>query len=43
MWSMVSELYLNAPGTDYVAYTAENLKRLEAALDAYRTQHGHCR
>jgi hypothetical protein len=26
-----------------VAYTAENLKRLEAALDAYRTQHGHCR
>ena len=40
MWSMVSELYLNAPGTDYVAYTQENLKRLEAALDAYRTQYG---
>ena len=40
MWSMVSELYLDAPGTDYVAYTAENLKRLDAALDAYRTQYG---
>lgn len=43
MWSMVSELYLNAPGTDYVAYTAENLRRLEAALDAYRTRHGYAR
>lgn len=40
MWSMVSELHLDAPGTDYVAYTAENLKRLDAALDAYRTRHG---
>ncbi len=43
MWSMVSELYLDAPGTDYVAYTAENLARLEAALDAYRTQFGRTR
>lgn len=43
MWSMVSELYLDAPGTDYVAYTAENLTRLEAALDAYRTQYGPAR
>ena len=43
MWSMVSELYLNTPGTDYVAYTAENLRRLDAALDAYRTQYGHAR
>lgn len=41
MWSMVSELYLDAPGTDYVAYTAENLRRLDAALDAYRTRYGH--
>lgn len=40
MWSMVSELHLNAPGADYVAYTAENLTRLDAALDAYRTQYG---
>ena len=37
MWSMVSELHLDAPGVDYVAYTAENLARLDAALDAYRT------
>lgn len=43
MWSMVSELYLNAPGTDYVAYTQENLRRLETALDAYRTRHGYSR
>ncbi len=40
MWSMVSELYLDAPGVDYVAYTAENLERLEAVLDAYRTRYG---
>ncbi|NAZ36571.1 phosphotransferase family protein [Rubellimicrobium sp. CFH 75288] len=40
MWSMVSELHLNAPGTDYPAYTAENLARLEAALDAYQTAYG---
>ena len=40
MWSMVSELHLEAPGVDYVAYTAENLERLEAALDAYRTAYG---
>jgi thiamine kinase-like enzyme len=40
MWSMVSELHLSAPGADYVAYTGENLVRLEAALDAYRTEYG---
>ncbi|MGI9482871.1 MAG: phosphotransferase [Hyphomicrobiales bacterium] len=39
MWSMVSELHLNAPGVDYVAYTAENLDRLNAALDAYRSNY----
>jgi hypothetical protein len=33
MWSLVSELYLDAPGVDYEAYTAENLARLEASLD----------
>lgn len=32
MWSMVSELTLNAPGADYAAYTQDNLKRLEKAL-----------
>jgi thiamine kinase-like enzyme len=40
MWSMVSELYLDAPGIDYVAYTEENLKRLDASLDNYRTKYG---
>jgi len=40
MWSMVSEIHLDAPGVDYVAYTEENLARLDAALDAYRTQYG---
>ncbi|WP_333684991.1 phosphotransferase family protein [Pontibaca methylaminivorans] len=40
MWSMVSEHHLDAPGTDYVAYTDENLERLAAALDAYHTEYG---
>lgn len=40
MWSLVSELHLDAPGVDYAAYTAENLTRLETALDAYRSQYG---
>ena len=40
MWSMVSELYLDAPGVDYVAYTSDNLERLEAALEAYRITYG---
>lgn len=37
MWSMVSELHLNAPGVDYESYTAENLARLDTALSAHRT------
>jgi thiamine kinase-like enzyme len=41
MWSMVSELNLTAPGVDYVAYTAENLERLEDALATYRTAYGN--
>jgi len=40
MWSMVSELHLNAPGADYVAYAGENLARLEAALDSYKMKYG---
>ena len=36
MWSMVSELHLDVPGVDYVAYTAENLEALETSLAAYR-------
>jgi thiamine kinase-like enzyme len=40
MWSMISELHLDAPGVDYKAYTDENLARLDAALDRYRTRYG---
>ncbi len=40
MWSMVSELYLDAPGADYVAYTQDNLDRLDTALARYRSRFG---
>ncbi|MCY0096696.1 choline/ethanolamine kinase family protein [Hoeflea ulvae] len=40
LWSLVSELHLDAPGVDYQAYTAENLARLDAALDQYHSTHG---
>jgi len=40
MWSMVSELHLDVPGADYVAYTKENLDALAGVLDTYRTRFG---
>ncbi len=40
MWSMVSEIHLEAPGVDYVAYTAENMSRFERALASYRSRFG---
>lgn len=40
MWSMVSEIHLDAPDVDYVAYTGENLARLETALDRYQSAYG---
>lgn len=40
MWAMVSQLHLSAPGVDYDAYARENLARLAAALDRYRSRHG---
>ncbi len=40
MWSMVSEIYLNAPGVDYVAYTTEILEKLGHSLEAYQTAYG---
>jgi thiamine kinase-like enzyme len=40
MWSMISELHLDAPGVDYVAYTTENLERLEQALETYQSTYG---
>ena len=40
LWSLVSELHLDAPGADYQAYTTENLVRLDAALDQYHSTYG---
>lgn len=40
MWSMVSELYLSAPGVDYEAYTAGQLTAFTEKLAAYQTRHG---
>ncbi len=40
MWGMISELYLNAPGVDYVAYAAEYLSRFEVILKNYETRFG---
>jgi thiamine kinase-like enzyme len=40
MWSLVSELFLNAPGVDYASYSADNLERLEAALARYQSVYG---
>ncbi|MBU4528126.1 MAG: phosphotransferase family protein [Hoeflea sp.] len=40
LWSLVSELHLDAPGVDYQAYTAENLARLDAALEHYHSTYG---
>jgi thiamine kinase-like enzyme len=40
MWGMVSELHLNAPGVDYVAYAAEYLERFDRVHAAYRRAFG---
>jgi thiamine kinase-like enzyme len=40
MWGMISELHLNAPGVDYVAYAAEYLSRFEMILKVYETRFG---
>ncbi len=39
MWSMVSELHLNAPGADYVGYTSDNLARMRESLALYRERY----
>lgn len=39
MWSMVSELHLNAPGADYVSYTSDNLTRMRESLALYRERY----
>lgn len=40
MWSMVSEIFINAPGVDYVAYTESQLGAYSARLDDYQTRYG---
>ena len=40
MWGMISEIYLNAPGVDYVAYAAEYLKRFDAIYHNYQIKFG---
>jgi thiamine kinase-like enzyme len=36
MWGMISELFLAAPGVDYIAYAAEFVGRYESILSSYR-------
>lgn len=40
IWGMVSELHLNAPGVDYIAYAAEYLGRFERVYADYKTSFG---
>ncbi len=40
LWGMVSGIHLDAPGVDYTAYAADNLRAFEAALEAYRRRFG---
>lgn len=40
VWGMVSELHLNAPGVDYVAYAAEYLGRFERVYSDYTNKFG---
>ena len=40
LWSLVSEMYLGAPGADYDAYARRNFERFDTALAAYRARFG---
>ena len=40
VWGMVSELHLNAPGVDYIAYAAEYLGRFERVYADYTANFG---
>ena len=40
LWSMVSELYLAAPGVDYAAYTQDQLSSYRAKLALYQSKYG---
>ena len=39
-WGMISELFLNAPGVDYVDYAAEFLSRFETILKSHESRYG---
>jgi thiamine kinase-like enzyme len=39
LWSLVSEMYLSAPGADYDAYAHQNFQRFDTALAAYRSRY----
>ncbi|MEX0627985.1 MAG: phosphotransferase family protein, partial [Cucumibacter sp.] len=36
LWSLVSEMFLSAPGADYGAYAKQNFARFDAAIASYR-------
>ncbi len=40
LWSMVSELYLAAPGVDYAGYTKDQLSSHRAKLSQYQSKYG---
>ncbi len=40
VWGMVSEIHLNTPGVDYVAYADQYLSRYEGVLADYNTKFG---
>ena len=40
IWGMISELFLNAPGADYIAYAAEYLSRFETILKTHENKYG---
>lgn len=40
MWSMVSEIYLSAPGVDYEVYTADQLNAFTAKIAQYQSRYG---
>ena len=40
VWGMISELFLAAPGVDYIAYAKEYLGRFEAVHADYVTRYG---
>lgn len=40
LWAMVSEIYMSAPGADYVAHADEYLRRTNQAVKRFNERHG---